>query len=63
MDILPSTILDLARYPADAFSALLNIKKQDPVTAIKREREKETTFKEKLCGFNPVKISLYSKIM
>ena len=30
--ILPSTMLDLARYPADAFRALLNTKKQEPVT-------------------------------
>ena len=40
--ILPSTILDLARYPADAFSALLNIKKHDPVTAIKERKKKKT---------------------
>lgn len=36
-DSLPSTMLDLARYPADAFRALLNIKKQEPVTAMKRK--------------------------
>lgn len=34
VDVLPSTMLDLARYPAVALSALLNMKKQDPVTAM-----------------------------
>lgn len=44
VDILPSTILDLARYPADAFSAVLNMKKQDPVTTIQTERQRETSY-------------------
>lgn len=44
MVILPSTILDLARYPADAFSALLNMKKQDPVTTIQTERQRDTPY-------------------
>ena len=34
--ILPSTMLDLARYPADPFRALLNTKKQEPVTESKK---------------------------
>lgn len=43
--ILPSTILDLARYPADALSALLNMKKQDPVTTIKTQKQSGTDIK------------------
>lgn len=42
VDILPSTMLDLAKYPADAFSALLNIIKHDPVT--REEGRKEWCF-------------------
>lgn len=43
---LPSTMLDLAKYPADAFSALLNMKKQDPVTTTKTQTQSETAIKQ-----------------
>lgn len=45
LDIVPSTMLDLARQPAEAFRALLNIKKHDPVT---RERKRQKQRKEQM---------------
>lgn len=54
VEVLPSTMLDLARYPAVALSALLNMKKQDPVTAIINKE----TIKTHLKTFRNVVVSI-----
>lgn len=54
-------MLDLARYPAHGFGALLNIKKQDPVTA-GRKTEREKHLEVQPLGFYAV-LSVYSDIV
>ena len=44
MKLLPSTMLDLARYPEDAFRAPLNTTKLAPVTDKKKKNKQQLYF-------------------